>query len=314
MKETIMNYLNDYLNYCKNNKSLNSRTLKTYRIYISQYIEFLNFDTNTPLEDIFKDSFQPYYNYLLSKNFKQSTLAIKITSIRLFLIYLESRGVISNISNLFYLEDTIDNLKEDKTDYINILKSISESDVKSILTSVFDAGNHFKYGSKKHQKFSRNAVVLILNYYLALGTDKICNLKSEDVIISNDKVILSILSAQGIPHKLYIHDAYLISIIRTYSEATKSLISQTGYFIVNIQTKSKMSNSSLLRILKLSSNTTFPLTNKLLKDLRLLHLLKNNVDIYYIQRLFDFNIDSLLKRIKYFETHYIISAKIDIIV
>lgn len=314
MKETIMNYLNDYLNYCKNNKFLNSRTLKTYRIYISQYIEFLNFDTNTPLEDIFKDSFQPYYNYLLSKDFKQSTLAIKITSIRLFLIYLESKGVISNISTLFYLENTIDSPKEDKTDYINTLKSISESDVKSLLTSVFDAGNHFKYGSKKHQKFSRNAVVLILNYYLALGTDRICNLKSEDVVISNDKVILSILSAQGIPHKLYIHDAYLISILRTYFEATKSLISQTGYFIVNIQTKSKMSNSSLLRILKLSNNTTFPLTNKLLKDLRLLHLLKNNVDIYYIQRLFDFNIDTLLKRIKYFKTHYIISAKIDIIV
>lgn len=214
----------------------------------------------------------------------------------------------------WYTIDAIDNSKEDKTDYINILKSISESDVKSILTSVFDAGNHFKYGSKKHQKFSRKVVVLILNYYLALGTDKICNLKSEDVTISNDNITISILSVQGILHKLNIHDAYLISILKTYSEATKSLISQTGYFIVNIQTKSKISNSSLLRILKLTSSTSFLLTNTFLKDLRLLYLLKNNVVIYYIQQLFDCTMDILLKRIKYFETHYALHTEIDIIV
>lgn len=313
MKETIMNYLNDYLNYCKTNKSLNSRTLKTYRIYISQYIEFLNFDTNTPLEDIFKDSYQIYCDYLLSKNFRQSTLTIKITSIRLFLIYLESRGVISNISTLFYL-DTIDNSKEDKTDYINTLKSISESDIKSLLISLFDTGNHFKYGSKKHQKFSRNAVILILNYYLALGMDKICNLKSEDVTISNDNITISIPSAQGILHKLNIHDAYLISILKTYFEITKPLIYQTGYFIVSMQSKSKISHSSLGRILKLTSSTSFPLTNTFLKDLRLLHLLKNNVDTYYIQQLFDCTMDILLKRIKYFETHYALHTEIDIIV
>lgn len=313
MKETITNYLKDYLDYCENSKSLNSRTLRVYKISISQYIELLNFDTNASLENIFKDSYPSYCDYLLSKKFKSRTLKIRITSVRLFLTYLESRGIINDISNLFYL-DTIDTSEENRIDYINTLKSIAESDIKSFLISVFDTGNNFKYGSRKHQEYIRNAVILILNYYLALGTDKICNLKSEDVTITSDKIIISILSTQGILNQLCIHDAYLISIIKIYFEITKSLIIQTGYFIVSMQSKSKISNSSLARILKLTSNKFFPLTNTFLKDLRLLHLLKNNTDIYYIQYLFDFNLDTLLKKIKYFEIHYNIGAKIDIMV
>ncbi len=66
MKENIYSYMEDYLDFCKNNKSLNSRTLKVYRISISKYINLLNFDENFPLENIFMVSFKFYYDYLLN--------------------------------------------------------------------------------------------------------------------------------------------------------------------------------------------------------------------------------------------------------
>lgn len=97
-----------------------------------------------------------------------------------------------------------------------------------------------------------------------------------------------------------------MSIIKQYFEVTKELITQTGYFLVNIQFKNKLTETCLLRTLKsykFHENIALKLTTKFLKDVRLLHLLKRNQDIYYIQQLFDYDIDVLLQKIKYFKEH-----------
>lgn len=319
MKDIIYNYMEDYLNFCKSDKSRSRRTLKVYRISISKYIDLLNFDENFPLDNIFIASFKSYYDYLFNKGYALSTLKVKMKSIRLFLIYLESKGIISDISNLFILDnmrnsynsEKIEFLEEkanvNKMEYTNLLNSISESDIKALIMKNFDFSNEFKYGSKKHQKFSRNVVILILSYYLSLGCDKICDLKSKDVVILDTSIVISVMSLQGIVHKLYIYDAFYISIIKKYFEITESLITEIGYFIVNIQSKNKMTEPTLNRVFRdyKFDNGSIPvkITSKFIRDLRLLHLLKNNENVYYIQQLFDYDIDTLLERVRYFEIY-----------
>ena len=319
MKENIYSYMEDYLDFCKNNKSLNSRTLKVYRISISKYINLLNFDENFPLENIFMVSFKFYYDYLLNEGYTLSTLKVKIIAVKLFLEYLESKALISNVSSLFILDnmENLSNLEKveclekkasaNKIKYTDLLNSISELDIKALIIKIFDFSNEFEYGSKKHQKFSRNVVILILSYYLGLGCDKICDLKSKDVVILDTSIVISVMSLQGIVHKLYIYDAFYISIIKKYFEITESLITEIGYFIVNMQSKNKMTEPTLNRIFRdyKFDNGSIPvkITSKFIRDLRLLHLLKNNENVYYIQQLFDYDIDTLLERVRYFEIY-----------
>lgn len=319
MKDNIYNYMEDYLNFCKSDKSRSRRTLKVYRMSISQYIELLPLDENSSLEDIFRNSSKLYYGYLLDKDYKLSTLIVKMKSIRLFLMYLEGKGIISNVSNLFILDnmrnsynsEKVEFLEEkaniNKMEYTNLLNSIPESDIKALILEVFDFSNKFEYGSKKHQKFSRNVVILILSYYLGLSSDKICDLRSEDVVILDTSIIISITSLRGIIHKLYIYDAFYISIIKKYFEVTENLIKEIGYFIVNVQSKNKMTEPTLNKIFKDykfdKGDIPVKITSKFIRDLRLLHLLKNNQNVYYIQQLFDYDIDTLLERVRYFEIY-----------
>jgi len=80
-----------------------------------------------------------------------------------------------------------------------------------------------------------------------------------------------------------------------------------GYFLVNMRSKNKMTESTLTRLFrnyKFSKNgIPIKITSKFLRDLRLLHLLKNNQNVSYIQQLFDYDINILLDRVKYFELH-----------
>ena len=318
MKDSIIYYMEEYLAFCKSNKSRSDRTLKVYRMSISQYIELLHFGENSSLENIFKDSVKVYYDYLLDEGYELSTITVRMRSIRLFLMYLEGKKIISNVSDLFAVDnikhlynlEKVELLEEkasaDKIEYTDLLNSVSESDITTLITDVIHYSSKFEYGSKKYQRFSRDAVILIFSYYLCLGTDKLCGLKSEDVVILDDKVTVSILSSRGVIHKLYLHDAFFVSIIKQYFQVTKELITQTGYFLVNIQFKNKLTETCLLRTLKsykFHENIALKLTTKFLKDVRLLHLLKRNQDIYYIQQLFDYDIDVLLQKIKYFKEH-----------
>jgi len=145
MKDNIVGYMNDYLDFCKNNSSLSNRTLKVYRISISKYIDLLNFNITSSLEDIFTASLNLFYDYLLNENYELSTLRVRIIAVSLFLEYLESKEIINNVSHLFSLENmkelyslekikTLeDKPKINKMKYTDTLNSITELDIKSFI-------------------------------------------------------------------------------------------------------------------------------------------------------------------------------------
>lgn len=56
------------------------------------------------------------------------------------------------------------------------------------------------------------------------------------------------------------------------------------------------------------------ITSKFIRDLRLLHLLKNNQNVYYIQQLLDYDIDTLLERVRYFEIYCGLSCNLSTLI
>lgn len=85
---TLGQYLPAYLQYCRYRKELDEKTLKAYRIDLTQYFIYLTNDTPTKAE------IEDYITYL-HKHFKQKTVKRKIASLKAFYNYLEEQELIS---------------------------------------------------------------------------------------------------------------------------------------------------------------------------------------------------------------------------
>lgn len=89
-----MNYLdthiNSYLEYCNNQKRLNPKTLKTYRIDLRQFSEEL------PVTDISDVTQSLLENYIVSlhQNYKPKTVKRKVAPLKALFHYLEYREII----------------------------------------------------------------------------------------------------------------------------------------------------------------------------------------------------------------------------
>lgn len=90
MNKTLHSILEDYLNYNKSQKRLDVKTLKAYRIDITQFCNFL---PNSNINTISISDIESYIEHL-NKKFKPKTVKRKTASIKAFFQYLEYKNVI----------------------------------------------------------------------------------------------------------------------------------------------------------------------------------------------------------------------------
>lgn len=81
----LKEYTEKYLHYCHDQKRLDNKTLKAYRIDLTQ---FTNFFPSTNASEITSESLESYISNL-HKNYKPKTVKRKIASLKAFFHYLE---------------------------------------------------------------------------------------------------------------------------------------------------------------------------------------------------------------------------------
>ncbi len=79
-----------YLEYCVQQKRLDSKTLKAYRIDLNQ---FMKYSSSTSSNDITPNCLERYIS-MLHQNFKPKTVKRKIASLKAFIHYLEFKDII----------------------------------------------------------------------------------------------------------------------------------------------------------------------------------------------------------------------------
>lgn len=134
----LQNVIPEYLSYCKNQKRLDPKTVKAYRIDLSQFIQYCSND------------FQSYTNIAIIEQFitnlhqtyKPKTVRRKIATIKAYFHYLEYKD---------YIEINPFNKLQIKFREPNVLpKTIPMHVIETFLKSLYNQQNKEKNESKKN--------------------------------------------------------------------------------------------------------------------------------------------------------------------
>ena len=91
MEQTVNEQISTYLHICRYQRKLDEKTIKAYRIDLTQFEIFLSAGQN----DLSKDSISAYVMEM-NQHFKPRSVKRKIASIKAFIRYLEDEELIEN--------------------------------------------------------------------------------------------------------------------------------------------------------------------------------------------------------------------------
>ena len=149
--DTVPGLWKHYLVYIRDVKGLSGITVRNYQNDFDTFSEFLEKKSLTSIHSIGRDIVRTYIGWLLSKGFRRSSVARKLSVIRGYFLYAVSKGLIDGnpvpAKNFLVNEKRIPHVLNsleinrliDATDTSNVDNRISVRD-KAILETLYSAG------------------------------------------------------------------------------------------------------------------------------------------------------------------------------
>lgn len=260
--------IKDYLKYCQFQKMLNSKTLKAYRIDLSQFEAFF-VDTSEPLT---KACISQYVQ-MLHTQFKPKTVKRKIACIRAFINYLEFDEQITS--------NPISKIHLDFREPFTLPKSLPLSTIQKLLKSVY------KYVKQHNHQFSglRDIAVLELLFATGLRVSELCSVVPEDLDLKNGFVRVQGKGARE--RIIFISNSDTLSALRSYQKVYQKQIVESGCFFVNRRGNrlSEQSVRGLIRKYTEIAKLNEHITPHMLRHSFATLMLEEDVDIRYIQNI-----------------------------
>ena len=173
----LQSVIPEYLSYCKNQKRLDPKTVKAYRIDLSQFIQycsndFLSYTNIAVMEEFISNLHQTY---------KPKTVRRKIATIKAYFHYLEYKDYIDiNPFNKLQI-----NFREP-----NILpKTIPMHVIETLLKSLYYQQKQERTESKKRY-ITRDIAVIELLFSTGIRISELCSLKISDVDIIEKSILI----------------------------------------------------------------------------------------------------------------------------
>ena len=262
----------NYLEYCKYQKRLDAKTLKAYRIDLTQ------FQTKITTEDILEITPVVLEAFIvqLHQKYKPKTVKRKIASIKAFFHYLEYRELIER--------NPFNKIQVKFREPVILPKTIPLHIVESLLSVIYEQCRMAKTDYQK-KKSIRDAAVIELLFATGMRISELCSLKINDINLQ-DKNIL-IYGKGGKERKIQIGNNDVINILEKYRETFIVKMQNCGYFFVN-PNGSPLSDQSVRRVInKYTSLATIEMhiTPHMFRHTFATSLLEADVDIRYIQEM-----------------------------
>ena len=164
-----------YLNFCKNRKNLDQKTIKSYRIDLQQYGVYYQMNN---LDCIEKGSIEQYIDHMHNK-FKPKSVKRKIASLKAFFHYLEIEDLI-DINPFHKLQIKY------KEPFI-LPKTIPINNIESIINYAYE---QYKKATTAYSKkvALRNILILELLFATGMRISELCSLKANRLDF-NDYII-----------------------------------------------------------------------------------------------------------------------------
>ena len=270
--KNLQNQINNYLEYCKNQKRLDSKTLKAYRIDLKQFHSAIpSMEPNQVTSEILENHIST-----LHQTYKPKSVKRKIASIKAFFRYLEYKELIDknpfNRIQIKFREPTI------------LPKTIPLQVVETFLSAIYTQRANAATLYQKRNAL-RDAAVIELLFATGIRITELCSLKVNDVNLYEKTILIYGKGAKE--RKLQIGNEDVITILQEYKNNFMNEIQTCNYFFVN-QSGRSLSDQAVRRMInKYSSLAAIELhiTPHMFRHTFSTSLLEADVDIRYIQEM-----------------------------
>ena len=260
-------FVDDFFNYCQFHKKLSNKTIRAYKIDMTQYRNFSN--------DLSKVSLWNYIEYL-NKRYKPKTVKRKIATLKAFIHFLLTKDLIEY--------NPFDKVEIKIKEPLILPKTIPLNTISIILSYAY---KQIKEAKTKYQSVCaiRNAAIIELMFATGGRIAEICSLRPKDVNM-NDGIIK--FNGKGSKERVIpIENRDVLHILRLYYNTNKTRINSTEYFFINRlgNRTTEQSVRNMLNKYCTLSGIDMHITPHMFRHSFATLLLEEDVDIRYIQRM-----------------------------
>lgn len=260
-------HIDEFLNYCRYHKKLSDKTIRAYKIDLSQYGVFSN--------ELSKQALWDYIEYL-NKKYKPKTAKCKLATLKAFIHFLLLQDLI-DFNPFDKLETTIkEPLLLPKTIPLGVIAKLISFSYQQIV---------FAKSDYQIRSAVRNTAILELLFATGARVAEICTLRSDNVDLLGNSVKFY---GKGSKERIIpIENFAVLSILRKYHSLFEKEIPDSGYFFVN-KLGRRMTEQSVRNMINFyckQCGVDMHITPHMFRHSFATLLLEEDVDIRYIQRM-----------------------------
>lgn len=259
----------NYLDFCRYQKGLNSKTIKAYTIDLRQYYEF-NLYSNY---EWFEKSALNEYIFELHKKFKPKTAKRKIACLKAFFHYLELEEIMEI--------NPFNKIQTKFQEPFVLPRTIPLKTIKKLLKTVYKEKDK-PLSDYKKSVVLRDIAVFEIMFATGMRISEICSLKNDDVDLKNK--VIRVYGKGSKERLIQIENADVINALKEYK---KHSYSNTDYFFTN-KLDNRLSEQSVRFMINHYvelAGIDIHITPHMFRHSFATLLLEEDVDIRYIQQL-----------------------------
>jgi len=265
----IETQINHYLNYCQHQKKLDEKTIKAYRIDLTQFAAFQESG-----DEALTKTYIAQYIQAQHQKYKPKTVKRKIACVRAFINYLEFDEQIEI--------NPINKIRLEFREPIVLPKYLPLESIRKMLQSAYKSLNHERTEFLYNMGL-RNVAVLELLFSTGIRVSELCSIKSADIDLKNGSV--KVWGKGARERVIFISNHETLVTLRKYKSAFAKQINKTGWFFVN-RLGNRLAEQSVREVIKsYAQNAKIPehITPHMIRHSFATLMLEEDVDIRYIQ-------------------------------
>lgn len=270
--QSFQDRINTYLIFCEQQRRLDEKTLRAYRIDLEQYMNYTSQDNII----VSRKDLNNYIVFLHNK-YKQKTVKRKIASIKAFYNYFEREDIIEvnpmrKISTKFREEHILP-------------KIIPSNKIEEILKYIYSKQDDNSITEWKRKLIKRDIVVIELLFATGLRISELCNLKRSSIDFENG--IVCIKGKGSKERYLHISNSKIMEQLIQYKNICEKENKNNEYFFINRYGNRYSEQSARKMIHKHIEKSGMDLyvTPHMFRHSFATLLLEEDVDIRYIQKM-----------------------------
>lgn len=257
-----------YLEYCTYRKELDAKTVKAYRIDLTQFFSYVQ---STEPE---KETIEQYITEL-HKKYKQKTIKRKIASIKAFYSYLEEEELVE--------QNPFRKNKVKFKETIILPRIIPREEIEQLLNYIYASLSSLSRIQYKHSL--RDAAVIEVFFATGARVYEISNIRAENINLNSG--LIRIMGKGGKERYIQISNTAVLDILRKYYAENEPEIKKSGYFFINNRGKRYTEQSIRLMLKKytLKAGIQRKITPHMFRHSFATYLIEEGVDVSCVQQI-----------------------------